>query len=1139
MQYYLECHDDQSGKFWQLTLEENKFTVTFGKLGTAGQSQQKEFSSADAARKEAEKLVASKRKKGYADASPPANSPAPKNPPVVKQAINQAAAKTPTPPPAGPAPLADDGTIKPWHIDYGGVDEDDDEQVHFTNLFMPERMRQALDEAKPDKKDLLIQKQAAAPGKSQNHLQALIAKYEREYYPESSFGAACIRGNYDDALFIYEHLIKPAAAGHGTGYLKEGAKHIIGTQRLDSEKLKLLRWIYKEGSFPPASIDDKYESKFPIMQDYMDKARETPNPDHETLEKWLLQKIDESYVCLIPKIASALRALANHVRTGAPFQEAKDLEDLLPDGCFPKGCYGLRLRFSSYSTLCIHPLGGGKPSDYCRVDMGMPELKGLSDFALPYFRKLLVPELQTLFKEGVFDGLFEDGCFIIDYESNEVLFEHINNPQTADTIEAQAKILETGENWEENAKLLPRVVVMLINGTFLPADPGRALQIVLRHMYCPNRGTSKIAEDILEDEDERPEWAYEVAVWKYLSVINYESAIKTAKTLIHDFNYQPAEELLKKIEKNVQRAKQLESRAGVIISDGEQIDRRKGPFESFFTEEDLFFENENVIIRAYKDGTIVIRFLIEGEAAYAETLDFVNALLVKGYALKVKNWTSTGGFTLRVRFLHKPVVIEQIAKTKPSDIEYPITDTHHFFARAVQYPALREKVKRYANLALQKFHWYTDLDCEDNTVTGTFAAAALAFCGLEYMPTVCKYGLAIDDEHSYIHLTLPGALFDHYGVQPELMPAMFELCAANGQGGEIKMPKDILASGKAARALLDYLQALGLQLEGDYESMLYIMPMMMYSDAAKNLKKLREYHSAASSAEDKNSLAVLYNLYLRTLQEHEGESQRIKPLPMVESTDREEEALLADQEIEKFVEPVLAVIHKKEAATYGIDMEKIVKRDGSVGFFFSPAVHPSLELLDFSRRQWEMVGDENRKGSSKRCYMMLCSGPFDLLLGDWVVMSNHFAASYGLILFDGKNKPVVLYGVLDSIPALIDFNQKKLKTAQDLEQLRLKHLRFSSPLKEHSEAASRLEQLLDETAANFLRGDFAIAELYLLRIASTDKPAYAAARVMLAYLAQRRGEAENMAKFCEELALLKPDEKAYWLGKKALAESLA
>ena len=49
MQTYLEYHDEKSAKFWQLVLEDSQFTVTYGKIGTAGQSKTKAFDSPDKA----------------------------------------------------------------------------------------------------------------------------------------------------------------------------------------------------------------------------------------------------------------------------------------------------------------------------------------------------------------------------------------------------------------------------------------------------------------------------------------------------------------------------------------------------------------------------------------------------------------------------------------------------------------------------------------------------------------------------------------------------------------------------------------------------------------------------------------------------------------------------------------------------------------------------------------------------------------------------------------------------------------------------------------------------------------------------------------------------------------------------------
>jgi predicted DNA-binding WGR domain protein len=56
-----------SNKFWQINCSELSFTVVFGKVGTAGQQQTKDFSSPEACTKEANKIIAEKVKKGYVE----------------------------------------------------------------------------------------------------------------------------------------------------------------------------------------------------------------------------------------------------------------------------------------------------------------------------------------------------------------------------------------------------------------------------------------------------------------------------------------------------------------------------------------------------------------------------------------------------------------------------------------------------------------------------------------------------------------------------------------------------------------------------------------------------------------------------------------------------------------------------------------------------------------------------------------------------------------------------------------------------------------------------------------------------------------------------------------------------------------
>jgi predicted DNA-binding WGR domain protein len=56
-----------SAKFWEVSVEGSAVTVRFGRIGTDGQTKVKDLGSADAANKEADKLIAEKTRKGYVE----------------------------------------------------------------------------------------------------------------------------------------------------------------------------------------------------------------------------------------------------------------------------------------------------------------------------------------------------------------------------------------------------------------------------------------------------------------------------------------------------------------------------------------------------------------------------------------------------------------------------------------------------------------------------------------------------------------------------------------------------------------------------------------------------------------------------------------------------------------------------------------------------------------------------------------------------------------------------------------------------------------------------------------------------------------------------------------------------------------
>jgi uncharacterized protein (TIGR02996 family) len=87
--------DAKSNKFWNIDLRGTQFTVTFGKVGSAGQTQTKDFPTEEAARKAHDKLVAEKLAKGYVEtaAGPAPAAPSPHAP--LQQALEAALAENP------------------------------------------------------------------------------------------------------------------------------------------------------------------------------------------------------------------------------------------------------------------------------------------------------------------------------------------------------------------------------------------------------------------------------------------------------------------------------------------------------------------------------------------------------------------------------------------------------------------------------------------------------------------------------------------------------------------------------------------------------------------------------------------------------------------------------------------------------------------------------------------------------------------------------------------------------------------------------------------------------------------------------------------------------------------------------------
>jgi uncharacterized protein (TIGR02996 family) len=83
--------DAKSHKFWNIELQGNQFTVTYGRIGSAGQTQTKQFADTAKAQREHDKFVREKLAKGYQETTPSAR-PQPRS---MREALEEALAASP------------------------------------------------------------------------------------------------------------------------------------------------------------------------------------------------------------------------------------------------------------------------------------------------------------------------------------------------------------------------------------------------------------------------------------------------------------------------------------------------------------------------------------------------------------------------------------------------------------------------------------------------------------------------------------------------------------------------------------------------------------------------------------------------------------------------------------------------------------------------------------------------------------------------------------------------------------------------------------------------------------------------------------------------------------------------------------
>lgn len=193
-------------------------------------------------------------------------------------------------------------------------------------------------------------------------------------------------------------------------------------------------------------------------------------------------------------------------------------------------------------------------------------------------------------------------------------------------------------------------------------------------------------------------------------------------------------------------AKQLGSRrAALMMTEG----------SGTYAKEDIHVKTEEVECKANDVFALMtIHIRKEEPGAYQQALTFITHLLKQGFpkSYKIKLKSSVKQY----------LPIKGLAKS----------DTHRFFANALEYPELHPLLEEYAREAIQEFEFYEDTEGEKNGMPGSYATFGLGLVDERYFPLIEYYMGEVDDEHQLIQDKFIAAFVEQQGVTAQSIPAL-------------------------------------------------------------------------------------------------------------------------------------------------------------------------------------------------------------------------------------------------------------------------------------------------------------------------------------------------------------------------------
>ncbi len=203
---------------------------------------------------------------------------------------------------------------------------------------------------------------------------------------------------------------------------------------------------------------------------------------------------------------------------------------------------------------------------------------------------------------------------------------------------------------------------------------------------------------------------------------------------------------------------------------------------------------------------------------------------------------------------------------------------------------------------------------------------------------------------------------------------------------------------------------------------------------------------------------------------------------------------------------------------------------------FFPACIDNPEVYDYVCEQWD-VGCKAARDTAMSFYWGDSTSDADaygaIRIGKWVFDLGRLPERYGLILFDGKRKPYVLYGLMNTVAIATRWCNRPFKSAEEAEAARQSMFIAETPpyqrLKTKEEFA--FDDKFDKAFTAVWNGHWWLATALLSAFKPEDGRYYDAALCLRAKVAKQQDELAQAAELYDELAARRPEFAGY-LAKK-------